>query len=68
MGNFSPYWEWNGVFIPYIVIDDIVLCIMYYDWSTDHRRWLKRCLLIRGDHLKKVLTKEQICKNRSVPG
>ena len=24
---------------------------MYDDWNTDHRRWLKRCLLIIGDHI-----------------
>ena len=33
----------------------------YDDWNTDHRRllkrWLKRCLLIRGDHIKKLRTK-----------
>ena len=22
VGNWSPYWEWYGVFDPYIVIDD----------------------------------------------
>ena len=26
---------------------------MYDDWNTDHRRWWERCLLIRGDHIKK---------------
>ena len=25
---------------------------MYDDWNTDHRRWLKRCLFIRGTTLK----------------
>ena len=29
------------------------MCVMYYDWNTDHRRWLKRCLFIKGDHIKK---------------
>ena len=29
------------------------MCVMYDDSNTDHRRCLKRCLLIRGDHIKK---------------
>ena len=29
------------------------MCIVYDDWNTDHRRWLKRCLLIRGGNIKK---------------
>ena len=31
-----------------------ILCnLSNEDSNTDHRRWLERCLLMRGDHLKK---------------
>ena len=38
----------------------IVMCSMYDDWNTDHRRWVKRCLLIRGDHIKNSFDKRSI--------
>ena len=37
----------------------IVMCNVMF---TDHRRWLKRCLLIRGDHIKKRTKNNKVFK------
>ena len=29
------------------------MCMYKEDWNTDHRKWLKRSLLTKGDHIKK---------------
>ena len=33
------------------------MCNVYYDGNTDHKKWLKRCLPIRGDHIRKIKLK-----------